>query len=214
VLIGLDYLLRRGGPMSMAPSQLGVFTRSSPAHTWPNLPHQVQPLSLPVFGEPLDRFNAFTTSVCNLNPASRRHVRIASANAADAPRIQPHYLSTPQDRQAAADSLRLTRRIAVQPALAWYKPKEIKPGTQYESDEDLARLAGDIGTTIFHPVGTCKMGRAGDAMAVVDSRLAVRGIQGLHIADASVMPNITSGNTNAPTLMIAERAAGWVLGSG
>jgi choline dehydrogenase len=167
----------------------------------------VQPLSLPAFGEPLDRFNAFTASVCNLNPTSRGHVRIASADAAVAPRIQANYLGTPEDRQVAADSLRLTRRIVAQPALARYKPKEIKPGVQYETDDELARLAGDIGTTIFHPVGTCRMGRADDPAAVVDAGLRVRGIDGLHIADASVMPTITSGNTNAPVLMIAERAA-------
>jgi choline dehydrogenase len=213
-LIGLEYLLRQSGPMSMAPSQLGAFTRSSAAHTWPNVEYHVQPLSLPSFGEPLDRFNAFTASVCNLNPSSRGHVRIASSDPAAAPRIQANYLSTPEDRQVAADSLRLTRRIAAQPALAKYKPKEIKPGAQYDSDEDLARLAGDIGTTIFHPVGTCRMGRADDLLAVVDPRLAVRGIRGLHIADASVMPRITSGNTNAPTLMIAERAAALILASG
>jgi choline dehydrogenase len=212
-LIGLEYLLRQSGPMSMAPSQLGAFTRSSAAHTWPNVEYHVQPLSLPAFGEPLDRFNAFTASVCNLNPTSRGHVRIASTDPAEAPRIQANYLSTPEDRQVAADSLRLTRRIAAQPALAKYKPKEIKPGAQYDSDEDLARLAGDIGTTIFHPVGTCRMGRADDLLAVVDPRLAVRGIRGLHIADASVMPRITSGNTNAPTLMIAERAAAIILAS-
>jgi choline dehydrogenase len=206
-MIGLEYLLRRSGPMSMAPSQLGAFTRSSAAHDWPNVEYHVQPLSLPAFGEPLDRFNAFTASVCNLNPTSRGHVRIASADAADAPRIQASYLGTAEDRQVAADSLRLTRRIVAQPALAKYRPQEIKPGVQYESDDDLARLAGDIGTTIFHPVGTCKMGRVDDPLAVVDSQLRVRGIAGLHIADASVMPTITSGNTNAPTLMIAERAA-------
>jgi len=205
--IGLEYLLRRSGPMSMAPSQLGAFTRSSPAYAWPNIEYHVQPLSLPAFGEPLDRFNAFTASVCNLNPTSRGHVRIASPDAAVAPRIQANYLSTPEDRQVAADSLRLTRRIVAQPALARYKPKEIKPGVQYESDDELARLAGDIGTTIFHPVGTCKMGRADDPAAVVDSSLRVLGIEGLHVADASVMPTITSGNTNAPVMMIAERAA-------
>jgi len=213
-LIGLEYLLRRSGPMSMAPSQLGAFTRSSAQHTWPNVEYHVQPLSLPAFGEPLDRFNAFTASVCNLNPTSRGHVRIASSDSAVAPRIQANYLSTPEDRQVAADSLRLTRRIAAQPALARYRPQEIKPGARYDSDEDLARLAGDIGTTIFHPVGTCRMGRVEDPLAVVDPRLAVRGIRGLHIADASVMPRITSGNTNAPTLMIAERAAAIILADG
>jgi choline dehydrogenase len=211
--IGLEYLFRRSGPMSMAPSQLGAFTRSSPAHAWPNVEYHVQPLSLPAFGEPLDRFPAITASVCNLNPSSRGHVRIASADPMAAPRIQPNYLATPEDRQVAADSLRLTRRIVAQPALAKYKPKELKPGAQFDSDADLARLAGDIGTTIFHPVGTCQMGRADDATAVVGPQLAVRGIAGLHVADASVMPTITSGNTNSPTLVIAERAAAWILQS-
>ena len=208
--IGLQYLLKRSGPMSMAPSQLGAFTRSSPAHPWPNLEYHVQPLSLDAFGQPLHRFNAFTASVCNLNPSSRGFVRLASPRPQDAPRIQARYLSTAQDRQVAADSLRLTRRIAAMPALARYRPHEVKPGVQYQSDEDLARLAGDIGTTIFHPVGTCRMGRAGEPGAVVDARLRVQGLAGLRIADASVMPTITSGNTNSPTLMIAERAAEWV----
>ena len=210
-LIGLEYLLRRSGPMSMAPSQLGAFTKSSPEQAWPDLQYHVQPLSLDAFGEPLHRFNAFTASVCNLNPTSRGHVRLASADPLAAPRIQPNYLSTEADRQVAAESLRLTRRIAAMPALAKYRPEEVKPGAQHQSDADLARLAGDIGTTIFHPVGTCKMGADDDPMAVVDSRLRVRGVPGLRIADASVMPRITSGNTNAPTLMIAERAAEWVL---
>jgi choline dehydrogenase len=209
--IGLEYLLNRSGPMSMAPSQLGAFTRSSPAHRWPNVQYHVQPLSLPAFGEPLDRFPAFTASVCNLNPTSRGHVRIAAADPAQPPRIMANYLSTPEDRQVAADSLRLTRRIVAQPALAPYKPRELKPGPQFDSDDDLARLAGDIGTTIFHPVGTCRMGRADDEAAVCDPHLAVRGVAGLHIADASVMPRITSGNTNSPVLMMAERAAGWIL---
>ena len=208
--IGLEYLLRRTGPMSMAPSQLGAFAKSSPERAWPNLQYHVQPLSLPAFGEPLDPFPAFTASVCNLNPVSRGHVRIASADPAVAPSIRPNYLATEEDRLVAAQSLRLTRRIAAQPALARYQPQELKPGAQFDSDEELARLAGDIGTTIFHPVGTCRMGRADDPLAVVDPRLAVRGVAGLHIADASVMPTITSGNTNSPTLMIAERAADWL----
>jgi choline dehydrogenase len=209
--IGLEYLFKRSGPMSMAPSQLGCFTRSSPGHEWPNVEYHVQPLSLDAFGEPLHSFNAFTASVCNLNPSSRGHVRIRSARPEDAPAIMANYLSTDDDRKVAADSLRLTRRIAAQPALARYKPREVKPGVQFQSDDDLARLAGDIGTTIFHPVGTCKMGRADDPTAVVDSRLRVRGLAGLRVADASVMPTITSGNTNSPTLMIAERAAAWIL---
>lgn len=208
--IGLEYLLKRSGPMSMAPSQLGCFTRSSPEHAWPNIEYHVQPLSLDAFGEPLHRFNAFTASVCNLNPTARGHVQIRSPRCEDAPGILANYLSTDEDRRVAADSLRLTRRIAAQPALAKYRPREVKPGIQYESDEDLAKLAGDIGTTIFHPVGTCKMGAATDSMAVVDPKLRVRGVRGLRIADASVMPLITSGNTNAPTLMIAERAAEWI----
>jgi choline dehydrogenase len=209
--MGLEYVFKRSGPMSMAPSQLGAFTRSSPDQTWPNIQYHVQPLSLPAFGEPLDRFDALTASVCNLNPTSRGHVRIASADPKAPPHIQPNYLSTEQDRQVAADSLRVTRRIVAQPALAAYQPREIKPGAHVTSDDDLARLAGDIGTTIFHPVGTCRMGRDADPLAVVGPRLAVRGIRGLHIADASVMPTITSGNTNSPTLMIAERAARWLL---
>jgi choline dehydrogenase len=208
--IGLEYLLRRSGPMSMAPSQLGAFTRSSPSHEWPNVEYHVQPLSLDAFGQPLHRFNAFTASVCNLNPSSRGFVQIKSPRAEDAPRIQARYLSTPEDRQVAADSLRLTRRIAAMPALARYAPVEVKPGVQFQSDEDLARLAGDIGTTIFHPVGTCRMGRTGEAGAVVDPQLRVQGLVGLRIADASIMPTITSGNTNSPVLMIAERAAQWV----
>ncbi len=208
--IALEYLLKRSGPMSMAPSQLGAFTRSSPGHAWPNLEYHVQPLSLDAFGQPLHRFNAFTASVCNLNPGSRGTVQIRSPRPQDAPRIQPNYLSTDDDRQVAADSLRLTRRIVAQPALAKYRPREVKPGVQFQSDAELARLAGDIATTIFHPVGTTKMGAASDAMAVVDSHLRVYGVRGLRVVDAGVMPLITSGNTNSPTLMIAEKAAAWI----
>ena len=208
--IALEYLFKRSGPMSMAPSQLGAFTRSSPLRAWPNLEYHVQPLSLDAFGQPLHRFNAFTASVCNLNPTSRGFVRIGSPRPQDAPRIQARYLSTEEDRAVAAESLLLTRRIAAMPALARYRPREVKPGVQYQSDADLARLAGDIGTTIFHPVGTCRMGRPGEVGAVVDPRLRVQGLFGLRIADASVMPTITSGNTNSPTLMVAERAAEWV----
>ena len=186
--IGLQYLAMRSGPMSMAPSQLGAFTRSSPEHAWPNVEYHVQPLSLDAFGQPLHRFNAFTASVCNLNPTSRGRVWITSPRIEDAPSILANYLSSPEDRRVAADSLRLTRRIASMPALAKYAPHEIKPGVQYQSDDDLARLAG----------------------AVVDGRLRLRGVAGVRIADASVMPTITSGNTNSPTLMIAERAAQWL----
>ncbi|MBA3591265.1 GMC family oxidoreductase [Methylibium sp.] len=213
-LIGLEYAARRSGPMSMAPSQLGAFTRSSPGHAWPNLEYHVQPLSLEAFGEPLHGFDAFTASVCNLNPTSRGSVRIKSPRFEDAPAIAPRYLSTAEDRQVAADSLRVTRRIAAQPALAGYRPEEFRPGLQYQSDEELAQLAGDIGTTIFHPVGTCRMGRADDPDAVVDARLRVRGVGGLRVVDASVMPTITSGNTNSPTLMIAEQAAAWIVADG
>ena len=208
--IGMEYLLRRTGPMSMAPSQLGAFTRSRPELEHPNLQYHVQPLSLDAFGEPLHSFPAFTASVCNLNPTSRGTVHIKSPNFEDAPAIAPNYLSTAQDQQVAADSLRVTRRIVSQPALAQYAPEEWKPGTQYQSDEELIRLAGDIATTIFHPVGTTKMGRDDDPMAVLDSRLRVRGVQALRVVDAGAMPTITSGNTNSPTLMLAEKAAGWI----
>ncbi|MDD2711413.1 MAG: GMC family oxidoreductase N-terminal domain-containing protein [Simplicispira sp.] len=213
--IGLEYAWQRSGPMSMAPSQLGAFTRSSPAYAHPNLEYHVQPLSLEAFGEPLHRFAAFTASVCNLNPTSRGTVQIRSSRFDDAPAIAPNYLSTPEDRQVAADSLRVTRRIVAQPALAQYQPKEYKPGVQFESDEDLARLAGDIATTIFHPVGTTKMGRADDPMAVLDTQLRVRDgrggvVAGLRVVDAGAMPTITSGNTNSPTLMLAEKAAAWI----
>ncbi|WP_416139873.1 GMC family oxidoreductase [Halomonas sp. HK25] len=209
--IGLEYALKRSGPMSMAPSQLCAFTRSSDEYQHPNIEYHVQPLSLEAFGQPLHDFPAITASVCNLNPTSRGTVRIKSRDPRQAPAIAPHYLSTPEDRKVAADSLRVTRRIAEQPAFAGYSPEEVKPGVEYQSDDDLARLAGDIGTTIFHPVGTAKMGRDDDPMAVVGPRLRVRGVVGLRVVDASVMPTITSGNTNSPTLMIAEKAAAWIL---
>jgi choline dehydrogenase len=210
-LIGMEYAATRSGPMSMAPSQLGAFTRSDASQKYPNLEYHVQPLSLDAFGQPLHTYNAFTASVCNLNPTSRGAVQIRSTKPDDAPSIAPHYLSTPEDRLIAANSLRLTRRIVAQPALARYKPEEVKPGVQFQTDDDLAKLAGDIGTTIFHPVGTAKMGPAADPWAVVDARLRVHGVAGLRVVDASVMPTITSGNTNSPTLMIAERAASWIL---
>ena len=208
--IGLEYALKRSGPMSMAPSQLGAFTRSSPEFEHPNIQYHVQPLSLDAFGEPLHSFPAFTASVCNLNPTSRGSVTIKNADFKTAPAIAPNYLSTDADRKVAADSLRVTRRICAQPALAQYAPEEWKPGPQYQTDEDLARLAGDIATTIFHPVGTTRMGRADDPMAVLDSHLRVRGIAGLRVVDAGAMPTITSGNTNSPTLMMAEMAAQWI----
>jgi len=207
MMMGLEYAWRRGGPLSMAPSQLGAFAKSCAAQTTANLEYHVQPLSLDKFGDPLHRFSAFTASVCNLRPTSRGHVEIASPRAQDAPRIAPGYLSTDEDRKVAADALRLTRHIVSMPALSPYHPTEYLPGLQYQSDDELATAAGLVGTTIFHPVGTCKMGGNEDALAVVDSHLRVRGISGLRVVDASIMPTITSGNTNAPTIMIAEKGA-------
>ena len=208
--MGLEYAFKRSGPMSMAPSQLGAFTRSDPAQPYPNLEYHVQPLSLEAFGQPLHSFDAMTASVCNLNPTSRGSVHIKTPVFTDAPAIAPNYLSTEQDRKIAADSLRVTRNIMAQPALQKYQPVEYKPGPQFQTDAELAQLAGDIATTIFHPVGTTKMGREDDSAAVVDSRLRVHGVAGLRVVDAGVMPLITSGNTNSPTLMIAERAAQWI----
>ncbi len=210
--IGLEYAWSRSGPMSMAPSQLGAFTRSDPSQETPNLEYHVQPLSLDKFGEPLHDFPAFTASVCNLRPTARGHVRIVSPDPAIAPKIAPNYLSTREDRKVAADALKLTRRIAAASALRKYQPEEFRPGLQFRTEEELAAAAGDIGTTIFHPVGTCKMGRNEDPMAVLDSRLRVKGVQRLRVVDASAMPTITSGNTNSPTLMIAEQAARWIRG--
>ena len=209
--IGLEYAFKRSGPMSMSPSQLGAFTRSDPAQPYPNLQYHVQPLSLDAFGSPLHTFDAITASVCNLNPTSRGTVHIKTPNFQDAPAIAPNYLSTEVDRKVAADSLRVTRRILAQSALAPYRPQEHKPGVQFQSDEELARLAGDIASTIFHPVGTTQMGKVDNPMAVVDTRLRVFGVAGLRVVDAGVMPLITSGNTNSPTLMIAEKAAQWIV---
>ena len=206
--MGLEYLFFRTGPLTMAPSQLGAFTRSDPQRASANIEYHVQPLSLDKFGDPLHAFPAFTSSVCNVRPASRGFVRIKSADSRMAPAINPRYLSAEEDRKIAIDAIRLTRKIAAQPALAPYGPQEFLPGAQHETDEQLARAAGDIGTTIFHPVGTCRMGRADDPAAVVDASLRVIGVQGLRVIDASVMPTITSGNTNSPTIMIAERGAG------
>ncbi len=210
-MIGAEYLLKRTGPMSMSPSQLGAFTRSDPSRTHANLEYHVQPLSLEAFGEDLHDFPAITVSVCNLNPTSRGHVRIRSNNFRDAPMISPNYLATEDDRKVAADSLRQVREIMSKPAMQPYTPEEYKPGPQYQSDADLAKLAGDIANTIFHPVGTVKMGRAEDDTAVLDPHLRLKGVSGLRVVDASVMPEITSGNTNSPTLMIAEKAARWIL---
>jgi choline dehydrogenase len=211
MMIGLEYALRRSGPMSMAPSQLGAFARSDPTQATPNLQYHVQPLSLEKFGDPLHGFPAFTASVCNLRPTSRGHVRVASNDAYAAPKITPNYLHTALDRHVAADAIRITRGIVAAPALAKYQPEEFKPGLSYQSEEELAQAAGLIGTTIFHPVGTCKMGRLDDPMTVVDSELRVRGVGGLRVVDASIMPNITSGNTNSPTVMIAEKAAQMIV---
>jgi len=213
MMIGLEYALLQSGPMSMAPSQLGAFARSDPGQATPNLQYHVQPLSLEKFGDPLHAFSAFTASVCNLRPTSRGHVRIASHDSYAAPKITPNYLHTAADRHTAADAMRITRSIVAAPALAKYQPEEFKPGVAYQTEAELADAAGLIGTTIFHPVGTCKMGKLADPMAVVDSQLRVRGVARLRVVDASIMPNITSGNTNSPTVMIAEKAAVMIIAS-
>ena len=212
LMIGMEYVFKRSGPMSMAPSQLGAFAYSSPDQPSANLEYHVQPLSLEKFGEDLHSFNAITASVCNLRPTSRGSVHINSLDPEAPPVIAPNYLSTEEDRKVAVDSLRLTRKIVESPALKPYTPDEYKPGKQYQSDEELIKAAGDIGTTIFHPVGTCKMGRDDDPMAVLDSELRVRGVNHLRVVDASAMPTITSGNTAAPTMMIAQRAAELLTG--
>ena len=211
-LMGLDYAFRRRGPLTMAPSQLGIFTRSDATRERANIQFHVQPLSLDKFGDPLHTFPAITVSACNLQPTSRGVVRIRSARPDEAPSIAPNYLATDEDRQVAADAIRTTRRLMKQKALAPYHPAEFLPGPSVgDDDASLAKAAGDIGTTIFHPVGTAKMGAANDPMAVVDERLRFRGIARLRVADASVMPTITSGNTNTPTAMIAEKAAAMIL---
>jgi choline dehydrogenase len=203
-----DYAFRRRGPLTMAPSQLGIVTRSDPSRERANIQYHVQPLSLDRFGEPLHTFPAFTASVANVQPTSRGHIRLKSADPVDAPAIQPNYLSTDEDRRVAADSLRVTRRIVAQPALKGFQPVEYLPGESVgDDDASLVKAAGDVGTTIFHPVGTAKMGRDTDPMAVVDERLRVFGLNGIRVVDASVMPTITSGNTNSPTIMIAEKGA-------
>ncbi|SDH59969.1 GMC family oxidoreductase [Pseudomonas panipatensis] len=207
--MGLEYLFKRSGPLSMAPSQLGAFAKSDPGQPSANLEYHVQPLSLERFGEPLHSFPAFTASVCDLRPLSRGSVHIRSAEPRDKPLIQPNYLSHPQDLKVAADAIRLTRRIVAAPALARYRPEEYKPGADLQSEEDLRRAAADIGTTIFHPAGTCRMGQGEGA--VVDSQLRVHGIPGLRIADASIMPTLTSGNSCSPVLVIAEKAARAIL---
>jgi choline dehydrogenase-like flavoprotein len=210
--MGLDYFLRRRGPMTMAPSQLGAFTKSDPHQDRANIQYHVQPLSLEKFGEPLHAFPAFTASVANLRPTSRGALTLKSADPAQAPAIAPNYLSTPEDRRVAADSIRVTRAIVSQPALRKYAPVEYLPGEQASDGDEAAleKAAGNIGTTIFHPVGTARMGRDDDPRAVVDARLRVIGIDGLRVIDASVMPSITSGNTNSPTMMIAEKGAAMI----
>jgi choline dehydrogenase len=202
-----EYALWRTGPLTMAPSQLGAFARSDPRFETANLEYHVQPLSLDRFGDPLHGFPAITASVCNLRPTSRGTVEPRGTDPALPPVIRPNYLSTDEDQQVAADAIRLTRRIMAAPALARHRPEEYRPGIAVQSEAELARAAGDLGTTIFHPVGTCRMGPDGDLGAVVDPRLRVRGVAGLRVIDASVMPAITSGNTNAPVIMIAEKAA-------
>ena len=211
--MGLNYLLFRRGPLTMAPSQFGLFTRSDPRRERANIEFHIQPLSLDKFGDALHPFPAFTASVCNLQPTSRGQVRLGSADPGAAPVIKPHYLTTEEDRQVAADSIRLTRRIVAAPPLQHFHPVEYRPGAAARDDDEaaLVKAAGDIGTTIFHPVGTAKMGRPDDKMAVVDERLRVIGAEALRIVDASVMPTITSGNTNAPTMMIAEKGAAMIL---
>ncbi len=214
-LMGAEYALFRRGPLTMAPSQLGLFTVSSPEHERPNIQFHVQPLSLDKFGDPLHRFAAITASACNLRPTSRGEIRIRAADPAAPPAIAPNYLATPEDRRVAADALRLTRRLMAQPALAPYHPDEYLPGPSVgDDDASLVRAAGDIGTTVFHPVGVAKMGLPSDPFAVVDERLRVIGLEALRVIDASVMPTITSGNTNTPTIMIAARGARFVIEDG
>lgn len=211
-LMAAEYALFRTGPLTMPPSQLGAFAKSDGEQASANIEWHVQPLSLDRFGEPLHRFDAITPSVCNLRPTSRGEIRLASPDPETPPVIDPNYLATPEDRRIAVAGLRFTRRIMAAPALAKYRPVEWLPGGELESDEDLAQAAGDLGATIFHPVGTCRMGR--DDMAVVDDRLRVHGIAGLRVIDASVMPRITSGNTNAPTVMIAEQGSDFIRADG
>ena len=208
--MGLEYLLFRTGPLTMPPSQLGAFAKSDASQPTSNLEWHVQPLSLDKFGDPLHPFPAITPSVCNLRPTSRGHVRIASPDPAAYPEIKLNYLSTPEDRAIAIAGMRFTRRIMAARALAKYEPEEFRPGASVSSEKDLEKAAGELGTTIFHPVGTCRMGA--DPMAVVDDALRVHGVDGLRVVDASVMPRITSGNTNAATIMIAEKASDMILG--
>jgi choline dehydrogenase-like flavoprotein len=210
--MGIDYFLRRRGPLTMAPSQLGIFMRSAPEVPRANIEFHVQPLSLDKFGDPLHRFPAITLSACNLRPTSRGTVRPRSADPAAPPMIAPNYLGTAEDRIVAADAIRATRRLMAQPAVQVFAPVEFLPGPSVGDDtQSLAAAAGNIGTTIFHPVGTAKMGLAEDQNAVVDARLRVHGLEHLRVVDASIMPTITSGNTNTPTAMIAEKGAQMII---
>jgi choline dehydrogenase-like flavoprotein len=211
--MALEYALFRTGPMTMAPSQLGAFTRSDPSRDRANIQYHIQPLSLEKFGDPLHSFPAITVSVTNVRPTSSGSLTLKSPNPQDAPSINPNYLATPEDQHVAADSIRVTRKIMAQPAMRKYSPLEYLPGAQARDNDEagLVKAAGDIGTTIFHPVGTARMGRDDDARAVVDARLRVIGIEGLRVIDASVMPSITSGNTNSPTMMIAEKGAAMIV---
>ncbi len=210
--MALEYARHRRGPLSMAPSTLGAFARTDPSFATPNVQYHVQPLSLDRFGEPLHRFPAITASVCNLRPTSRGALRLRSNDPVAAPVIALNYLSTEEDRRVAADAIRLTRRIMAAEAFRPHAPEEHLPGAELDGEADLVAAAGQLGTTIFHPVGTCKMGPASDPSAVVDADLRVHGIEGLRVCDASIMPTITSGNTNSPTVMIAEKAAASILG--
>ena len=207
--MGLEYFFKRTGPLTMPPSQLGAFAKSDPSQPTANIEWHVQPLSLDKFGDPLHPFPAITPCVCNLRPTSRGWVRIKSNDPAAYPEIKLNYLSTPEDRKVAVDGMRFTRRIMASKALARYEPEEFRPGPSIQTDQELERAAGELGTTIFHPVGTCKMGN--DPMAVVDDQLRVLGVDRLRVIDASVMPRITSGNTNAPTYLIAEKGARIIL---
>jgi choline dehydrogenase-like flavoprotein len=213
-MMGIDYALRRRGPLTMAPSQMGAFVRSSPEYETASLEFHFQPLSLDNWGEGLHAFEAFTASVCNLRPTSRGSIHASGPDAADAPDIRPNYLSTEEDKRIAVESLKWARRIVSQPAMAPYRPEEYKPGAHIASEEQMLVAAGDLGTTIFHPVGTARMGADGDKGAVLDGRLRVRGVNGLRVIDASVMPTITSGNTNSPTIMIAEKGAAMIFEDG
>jgi choline dehydrogenase-like flavoprotein len=207
----LHYSVARHGPLTMAPSQVGMFVRSAPEYETPNLEFHFQPLSLDNWGEGLHAFDAFTASVCNLRPTSRGSIHIRSNDRMEQPAISPNYLTTEEDRRVAVASLRLARQVVAQPPLRKYRPEEYVPGAALTSDADLFGAASKLGTTIFHPVGTARMGLSSDTRAVVDQRLRVFGVEGLRVVDASVMPTITSGNTNSPTIMIAEKGAAMIL---